>query len=62
VAGLTSALTSVLSGGIACIVGVGAIVWAFPELAAYDEHRLRGPAVERDLAVEMAAVSELELP
>jgi hypothetical protein len=37
VAGLTSALTPVVSGGLACIVGVGAIVLAFPDLAAYDE-------------------------
>jgi MFS family permease len=36
VAGLTSAATSVLTGGLACIAGVGAIVLAFPELAAYD--------------------------
>jgi MFS family permease len=35
VAGLTSALTSVVSGGVACVVGVGAIVLAFPQLAAY---------------------------
>jgi Transmembrane secretion effector len=36
VAGLTSALTSVLAGGVACVVGVGAIVLAFPQLAAFD--------------------------
>lgn len=35
VAGLTSALTSVTSGGLACIAGVGLIVLAFPQLAAY---------------------------
>ena len=35
VAGLTSALTSVVSGGIACIVGVGLVMLAFPQLAAY---------------------------
>jgi hypothetical protein len=35
VAGLTSALTSVTSGGIACIIGVGVIMLAFPQLAAY---------------------------
>ncbi len=35
VAGLTSALTSVTSGGIACVLGVGVIMLAFPQLAAY---------------------------
>jgi hypothetical protein len=35
VAGLTSALTSVISGGVACLVGVGVITLAFPQLAAY---------------------------
>lgn len=35
VAGLTSALTSVTSGGIACLIGVGLIMFAFPQLAAY---------------------------
>jgi MFS family permease len=64
VAGLTTALTSVLTGGIACIVGVGAIVLAFPELAAYDEHagRADGPRSDAELKDEMLAVSELELP
>jgi hypothetical protein len=35
VAGLTSAMFSVVSGGVACVLGVGAIVLAFPDLAAY---------------------------
>ena len=35
VAGLTSALTSVTSGGIACVLGVGVIMLTFPQLAAY---------------------------
>jgi MFS family permease len=35
VAGATSAMFSVVSGGIACVLGVGVIVLAFPELAAY---------------------------
>jgi len=35
VAGATSAMFSVVSGGIACVLGVGVIVVAFPELAAY---------------------------
>jgi hypothetical protein len=39
VAGLSSALISVLSGGIACIAGVGVVVLAFPQLAAYDGRR-----------------------
>jgi MFS family permease len=36
VAGLSSALTSVVAGGVACIAGVGAIVLAFPKLASFD--------------------------
>lgn len=38
VAALTSARTSVISGGIACMVSVGAVLLAFPALAAYDAH------------------------
>lgn len=39
VAGLTSAVASVAIGGFTCILGVGAVVLAFPELAAFDvEH------------------------
>jgi hypothetical protein len=49
VAGATSALTSVLSGGLACIAGVGAVVLAFPDLAAYDGAQLSG-AVASDSA------------
>ena len=37
VAGLTSAMTSVVSGGLACVVGVGAVFLAFPDLVSYDE-------------------------
>jgi MFS family permease len=36
VASLTSARTSVLSGGLACLIGVGLVVLAFPSLVAYD--------------------------
>lgn len=36
VAGLVGALNSVLIGGAACIVGVGATIAAYPQLAAYD--------------------------
>src|SRR5205807_6994038 len=36
VAGLTSAATSVLTGGLACMAGVGLVMAAFPSLAAYD--------------------------
>jgi Transmembrane secretion effector len=38
VAAATTAGFAVLSGGLACIASVGAIVWAFPQLAAYDGH------------------------
>jgi len=50
VAGLTSALTSMLIGGVACVVGVGAVVLAFPQLAAFDvEHpeRVLAPGESR---------------
>jgi hypothetical protein len=40
VASLTSPRFSVLSGGVACIVGVGVVVAAFPALAAYDAERV----------------------
>ncbi|HWD85616.1 MAG TPA: MFS transporter [Solirubrobacteraceae bacterium] len=36
VAGLVGALNSVVVGGAVCIVGVGAVVLRFPQLAAYD--------------------------
>jgi MFS family permease len=36
VASLTTARVSVLSGGLACVVGVGLVVLAFPSLVAYD--------------------------
>ena len=43
VAGLTSALTSVVLGGVACVAGTGVIVLAFPQLAKFDaEHTLAG--------------------
>jgi MFS family permease len=35
IAGLSSARFSVVSGGLACVLGVGLIVLAFPALAAY---------------------------
>jgi MFS family permease len=38
VASLSSARVSVLSGGLACVAGVGLIMLAFPALAAYDSH------------------------
>ncbi len=39
VAGATSAAFSVVSGGLACMAGVGVIVLAFPQLAAFDVRR-----------------------
>jgi hypothetical protein len=39
VAGAAGILTSVISGGLLCIVGVGAVIAAFPALVSYDsEH------------------------
>jgi hypothetical protein len=48
VAGLTSTLTSVTTGGLACIAGVGVIMLAFPDLAAYDGGS--SPAADLDAA------------
>jgi len=39
VAGATSAATSLLTGGLACIVGAATVVVAFPALARYDSQR-----------------------
>jgi MFS family permease len=39
VASLTSARFSMASGGLACVLGVAAIMVAFPQLAAYDVER-----------------------
>lgn len=44
IASLTAARTSVLSGGLACIAGVGLVVLAFPSLAAYDSGERASPA------------------
>ena len=43
VASLTSTRFSVTSGGLACLVGVAAIILAFPELAEYDGERVAAP-------------------
>jgi MFS family permease len=43
VAALAGARFSVVSGGLATVVGVGAIVLAFPALAAFDGHELTPP-------------------
>jgi MFS family permease len=49
VAGLTSATTSVLTGGLACIVGAGAVIAGFPALAQFDAGaRDRGEAETDD--------------
>jgi MFS family permease len=51
VAAATSAGFAVLSGGLACIASVGAIVWAFPQLASYDG---QGPPAEVEDAALVA--------
>jgi MFS-type transporter involved in bile tolerance (Atg22 family) len=45
VASLTTVRVSVVSGGLACLAGVGLIMLAFPELVNYD-----GDAVEAGVA------------
>ena len=39
VAALTSARTSVISGGLACVAGVGLVMLAFPALLRFDAER-----------------------
>lgn len=56
VASATSARISVVSGGLACIAGVGAIVLAFPALAAFHGER---DAVEPDAAERHAVESDV---
>ncbi len=46
VASLTSARFSMASGGLACILGVGAIMLAFPELATFDADRAEAKMAE----------------
>lgn len=50
-AGLNSALPSVVAGGVACRVGAGAIVLAFPQLAAF--------AVEETMAATATLTPQL---
>jgi hypothetical protein len=52
VASLTSARTSVVSGGLACLIGAGLVVLAFPSLVAYDGGQRR--------PLEPVAVAEAE--
>jgi MFS family permease len=44
VAAIAGARFSVVSGGVACLVGVGLILVAFPALLRYDAERLTAPA------------------
>ena len=46
-AGLVGALNSVVIGGVGCILGVGAVVAAFPELAAFDAEQAMAGVRER---------------
>jgi MFS family permease len=46
VASLTSARFSMATGGIACIAGVGIIMLAFPQLAAFDLERVEAQMAE----------------
>jgi len=43
VASLTTPRFSVLSGGLACLVGVGVVMFAFPELARFDTRQHAAP-------------------
>ncbi len=54
VAGLVGALNSVLIGGGACILGVGAVMAAYPELAAYDADAAMAHMTAEASAAEMA--------
>jgi MFS family permease len=46
VAAAVSAPFSVVSGGILCVLGLLAVAWWYPELAAYDAHRAAEQAAE----------------
>ncbi len=54
VAGLAGVRTSVVSGGVACMLSVGAIVAAFPALARYDA---REALAERELEAHLLATA-----
>jgi hypothetical protein len=45
VAGATGPRVSVVSGGLACVVGTALIVAAFPALLRYDAEEALAPAV-----------------
>jgi hypothetical protein len=51
VAGATGVRFSVVSGGLACLVGVAAIVVAFPALARYDTRDWIEPEAQQAVAV-----------
>jgi hypothetical protein len=58
VAGIAGPRFSVTSGGLACIVGVGAVVAAFPALARFDAEEVlaaKADAAEADAASSPAA-------
>jgi MFS family permease len=59
VAGLVGALNSVLIGGVACVVGVGAVMVTFPQLATFDAQealaRMREDGVDGPAAVTVEA-------
>jgi hypothetical protein len=54
VAGATSARVSVVSGGLACLIGTAAIVVAFPALRRYGRKSESGAAAQRDRRLEPA--------
>jgi MFS family permease len=56
VAGVSSARFSVVSGGLACIAGVGVIVAAFPQLAAFDGAAFEPAGLDADVASEASAL------
>lgn len=46
VAAAVNAPFSVVSGGLLCVLGLAAVAWWYPELAAYDAHRAAAAAAE----------------
>jgi MFS family permease len=54
VAGLVGALNSVLIGGGACVLGVGAVMLAYPELTAYDADAAMAHMAAEHARVEIA--------
>jgi MFS family permease len=57
VASAFSPAVSVVSGGVACVIGAGVVTLAFPQLWSFDSTTM--PALEEDLATAEEAVARM---